>query len=180
LEDSSSKLFNVGVGINNLPLITLYFYILFPVLALVSSILTLTLISCDRFFGIMFAMRAHLVERRAYVFIILVWILSIGVSSPMLFFRSQQSRVWLDHVEIWCADNWPLSADGGSTGGYRRTYYTLVSLVLFFIPIAIMSMAYFMIIYKLWSRIPPGETIDCEVSAQVRVKRKVSINRSHG
>jgi hypothetical protein len=94
----------------------------------------------------------------------------------MLFFRSQQSRMWLDHVEIWCADNWPLSADGGNTGAYRRTYYTLVSLVLFFIPIAVMSVAYLMIIYKLWSRKPPGEIIDSDVSAQVRVKRKVSFS----
>ena len=121
-------------------------------------------------------MRAHLVERRAYVFIILVWILSVGVSAPILFFRRQQSRIWLDHVEIWCADNWPLSTDGNNTGVYRRTYYTLISLVLFFIPIAIMSIAYLLIIYKLWSRMPPGEVIDCEVSAQVRVKRKVCLS----
>ncbi|KAK2161217.1 hypothetical protein LSH36_120g16024 [Paralvinella palmiformis] len=121
----------------------------------------------------MCAMRAHLVERRAYVFIIVVWILSIGVSAPILFYRREYKRIWADHVEIWCADNWPLSTDGSTAGVARRTYYTLVSLVLFFIPIAVMSVAYLLIIYKLWSRMPPGEVIDCDVSAQVRVKRKV-------
>jgi len=35
------------------------------VLSLVSSILTLTLIACDRFFGIVFAMKARVTERRS-------------------------------------------------------------------------------------------------------------------
>ena len=39
------------------------------VLSLVSSILTLTLIACDRFFGIVFAMKARVTERRSTLFV---------------------------------------------------------------------------------------------------------------
>ncbi|ELU17570.1 hypothetical protein CAPTEDRAFT_62906, partial [Capitella teleta] len=139
------------------------------VLALVSSILTLTLIACDRFFGIMFAMRAHLTERRARTFILLIWICSVGASAPLLVYRRQEVRVWANHTEIWCDDAWP--RDTHSTA--RQLYYTFISLVLYFVPIAVMSIAYSVIICKLWSRLPPGEQLSATAHSQVQLKRKV-------
>jgi hypothetical protein len=70
------------------------------VLSLVSSILTLTLIACDRFFGIVFALKARLTERRSSTFIIGVWVVSIGISAPLLFYRAQFTRQWLNHTEV--------------------------------------------------------------------------------
>jgi hypothetical protein len=77
------------------------------VLSLVSSILTLTLVSCDRFFGIVFAMKARVTERRSAVLIGVVWASAVAVSLPVLVYRQQLSRRWLDHTEIWCGDEWP-------------------------------------------------------------------------
>jgi len=71
------------------------------VLTLVSSILTLMLIACERFVGIVFAMKAHLTERRPATFVAIVWVVSVIVSSPLLVYRRQQVRHWLDHTEIW-------------------------------------------------------------------------------
>jgi len=72
-----------------------------PVLSLVSSILTLMLIACERFVGIVFAMKAHMTERRPVTFIAVVWLVSVAVSSPLLFYRRQFTRHWKNHVEIW-------------------------------------------------------------------------------
>jgi len=72
-----------------------------PVLSLVSSILTLMLIACERFVGIVFAMKAHLTERRPLTFVAVVWIVSVIISLPLLVYRRQQIRHWLDHTEIW-------------------------------------------------------------------------------
>ena len=57
----------------------------------------------------------------------------------------------------------------------RTAYYTAISLVLYFIPTLVMSVAYMVIIYRLWSAQPPGERVEgvTEVSAQVKTKRKV-------
>jgi len=77
------------------------------VLSLVSSILTLTLIAYDRFFGIVFAMKARVTERRSTLLIALVWIFAVTLSSPLLLYRRQLTRQWLDHSEIWCGDTWP-------------------------------------------------------------------------
>jgi len=91
------------------------------VLSLVSSILTLTLIACDRFFGIVFAMKARVTERRSTLLIALLWIVAVTLSSPILITRRQFVRQWLDHTEIWCDDTWPPVS--------RSTLSLLVSIV---------------------------------------------------
>ena len=77
-------------------------------MALVSSILTMMLIACDRFFGVVFAMKAYLTDRRPATSIVFVWLCAVGIASPLLVYRKQLSRTWLDHKEIWCEDTWPL------------------------------------------------------------------------
>jgi len=77
------------------------------VLVLVASILTLAVISCDRFFGIVFAMKARVTARRPSLLIAGVWVAAVAVSSPLLVYRRQMTRRWLNHTEIWCADDWP-------------------------------------------------------------------------
>jgi len=77
------------------------------VLVLVASILTLAVISCDRFFGIVFAMKARVTARRPSLLIAGVWAAAVAVSSPVLIYRQQMTRQWLNHTEIWCADDWP-------------------------------------------------------------------------
>ena len=59
------------------------------------------LIACERFVGIVFAIKAHLTERRPVPFVAVVWIVSVIVSSPLLLYRRQITRQWLDHTEIW-------------------------------------------------------------------------------
>ena len=155
--------------------------IFFLVLSLVSSILTLTLIACDRFFGIIFAMRAHLTARRPATFILLVWLSSGAIAAPLLFYRTQLTRVWLNHTEVWCSDSWPYVelGDMGSNStvvysSLRTVYYTLVSLMLYFVPVLVMTIAYAVIIGKLWSHRTPGEGVEVDAAAQLTVKRKVS------
>ena len=141
--------------------------------------MTLTLISCDRFFGIVFAMKAHMTERKSYVFIFLIWIFAIGISSPLLIYRQQFSRQWLDHLELWCDDTWPVVETIHPSGRRvvsvpsRTFYFTFLSVVLYFVPIIVMSVAYSFIIYRLWSARIPGERIESEVRNQTRTKQKV-------
>jgi len=78
------------------------------VLVLVASMLTLGVISCDRFFGVVFAMKARVTTRRPSLVIAGVWVAAVAVSCPMLFYRRQMTRQWLNHTEIWCADDWPV------------------------------------------------------------------------
>ena len=143
--------------------------------------MTLTLIACDRFFGIVFAMKAHVTERRSKLFIVIVWLFAIAVSSPLLYYREQFSRQWLNHNEIWCAETWPmvLKPDPRNPGivipSYtsRQAYFTFISVVLYFLPVIIMSVAYIFIMVKLWGSRSPGEQIESGVIAKNRVKKRV-------
>jgi len=40
----------------------------------------------------------------------------------------------------------------------RKLYYTVISVMLFFLPITVMSVAYVVIICRLWVHRPPGES----------------------
>lgn len=157
------------------------------VLSLVSSILTLTLIACDRFFGIVFAMKSHLTNRKPWTFIVVVWLASIATSCPMLIFRKQNTRRWLDHVEIWCDDTWhnmtSFEFQTNLTSVYiwhRKLYYTAISMILFFVPVVVMAMAYVIIIIKLWWHRTPGDSEGLkDESTQVKLKKKARLKMQH-
>ena len=54
----------------------------------------------------------------------------------------------------------------------KKIYYSLVNIVMFFIPILLMSICYSMIVAKLYCTASPGERVG-GVSPQARAKRKV-------
>jgi len=58
---------------------------------------------------------------------------------------------------------------------YRTLYYTFVTLVLYFVPVVVMSLAYAVIVGKLWAHRRPGEGREFDMSAQLElsVKKKV-------
>ncbi|GAB1605072.1 neuropeptide FF receptor 2-like [Argonauta hians] len=141
----------------------------------VSSILTLTFIACDRFFGILFAFKAHIAERRAWYAIVTLWLISIVVAAPLLYVRRLFVEKWANHTERFCIDDWTLVASNANAIKARRIYYTFVSIVLFFIPVLLMTLAYAMIIWKLWSAQIPGERLETEKRNQLRIKRKIIV-----
>jgi len=69
----------------------------------------------------------------------------------------------------------------------RKIYYTLISVVVFFLPVTVMSLAYVVIICRLWVHRKPGENAATrqtfaghsslsivDEAAQVNVKKRVS------
>ena len=54
----------------------------------------------------------------------------------------------------------------------KKMYYFLVNIVMFFIPIVLMSICYSMIVVKLYCTVSPGERVG-GVPPQARAKRKV-------
>lgn len=146
---------------------------------MVASVLSLTLIAYDRFFGIVFALRAHMTTRRAKTSLIFIWICSAGIASPTLITRQLKVRVWSNHTEQWCDDVWPTMTENignmtMSSMPSRTAYYVSVSVILYFFPMLIMTLAYSIIIIKLWSSTIPGEKVDRRMEAQSRTRKKVS------
>ncbi|KAL4240043.1 alpha1-adrenergic receptor [Mactra antiquata] len=150
------------------------------VLCLVASVLSLTLIAYDRFFGIVFALKAHMTSRKARFSIAIIWICSFAIAAPLLWFRELKERQWRDYTERWCDDTWPVETKTIPGSNYtmsympsRTIYFTFVSAVLYFFPMIVMSIAYSVIIKKLRSARIPGEHVDAGFAAQQKRKRKV-------
>lgn len=146
-----------------------------------ASIFSLVLIACDRFFGIVFAMKAHIIERSARYSIIAVWICALAVAIPLLVVRKTYRVEWANHVEIWCDDDWPSSITHNPETGQvifsfpgRKAYYLTVTIALCFVPLLMMSTMYSLIIATVWFARTPGEQVSGkDITAQRRVKRKV-------
>ncbi|CAG5135912.1 unnamed protein product, partial [Candidula unifasciata] len=150
------------------------------VLFLVASIFTLTFIACDRFFGIVFAMKAHFIERRATCTIILIWLMSVLVASPLMYYRRLHEVQWRNVVESWCDDDWPVTIYIDPETGLetprrfaRKFYYMFVCVVLFFLPCLVMCIAYTVIIVTLWLARVPGERINKDIKSQTKMRKKV-------
>ncbi|KAL5019369.1 hypothetical protein ScPMuIL_005091 [Solemya velum] len=152
------------------------------VIAVVSSTLSLSLIACDRFFGIVFAMKAHIIERRASYSIALIWLCSIAIATPLLFTRSLEEFKWRNHLEVFCKDEWPAEETiDVKTGFKKRTYpsrvayWTILSVILYFLPVLVMAAVYVVIMKTLLTTRAPGEMVGAEISVQTKMKRKVVV-----
>lgn len=87
---------------------------------------------------------------------------------------------WKDVSEASCDDDWPgdekWNAEIGQcirTYPMKQLYYTFVTVTLFFLPVAIMITAYFLIIWRLWRSKAPGENNIANINVQHRAKKKV-------
>ncbi|XP_055876810.1 QRFP-like peptide receptor isoform X2 [Biomphalaria glabrata] len=152
------------------------------VLSLMASVFTLTFIACDRFFGIVYAMKAHFIERRASFTIVLIWLLSIAVASPLIFYRGYQEVQWKDVTESFCMDTWPVNIIHNPETKTsivdhraRRTYFMFVCVALFFVPCLVMFCAYLVIIVTLWSAQVPGERISKDIKSQTKMRKRVVV-----
>ncbi|KAK3089361.1 hypothetical protein FSP39_003037 [Pinctada imbricata] len=140
--------------------------------------MTLMLIACDRFFGIVYAMKAHIIERKALPSLLIVWFVSAAIGVPMFLKRQEFRRQWKGYLEKWCDDNWQTTDYDGNVVLDRKSraaYYTCVTILLYFIPLVVMSCAYGGVIKTLWASKAPGERLSQDVKVQTRVKQKVVI-----
>ncbi len=145
--------------------------------SLLASLLTLCAIAYDRYVGIMKPLKA-LNHRPSHCLIIiaLIWIVSFAISIPTLMYRTYSEQIWLDYVKKTCDDlGWPFvikqNADGCNVKvqPWKRLYYSMVIICLFFLPTAIMSILYTLIMRKLWTK---DEFIDQTIEDMQRKKRK--------
>ncbi|KAG8199982.1 hypothetical protein JTE90_006226 [Oedothorax gibbosus] len=147
---------------------------------LTSSVLTLSAISCDRFMAIMFPLHVRITKQRTSIVMQVVWILSIIVSIPFLLVKKHEVYEFQDFVQPVCTERWPMDSYYDEKAGhcdsvekYRSTYYLMVSITLYFLPIFIMITAYSLILWKLWISEVPGERHAANINVQYRARKKV-------
>ncbi|KAI3378151.1 hypothetical protein SNEBB_002504 [Seison nebaliae] len=138
---------------------------------------TLVAISIERFMGLVFTFRAfqqseNIFRRflsRPITLIVFIWIFSLLMGLPMIFVSKPKVNEWNDVVEYSCETDWPTmyiyykrtypycNQAGIQYSPNRKIFYTTITLLLFFIPMLLMSIFYGFIIRKLMLNSSPSD-----------------------
>ena len=148
------------------------FYVI-PI-SIAATVLTMMLISVDRFYAIFFPLREK-IFRKPKILSAIIWILSfvLMVPYPMLF-QVQFNPAINEYI---CLQVWPWEDPNDPT--FKETYRVLkifhitVFVILYALPLTITIVIYFLICRKLWLRKIPGNVTDGNRAAAEKSKRKV-------
>ena len=133
----------------------------------------MTVISVERFVAIVFPLRGKISLKMALVLITCSWLVSFGSALPYIFVMEQTELQFKNRKEIECKEAWPeyYTEDCSKEKTEKKIYYTLLVIVMYFVPVIVMFVTYTVIVIKLIFRKAPGGRTS---EAQERVRKKVS------
>jgi len=145
------------------------------------SILTLTVISVDRYHAIVRPLTPGWTDRTASLVVAVVWAISVVSSMPaMLAFRV----VWIVDDKLipvtategtspplkpFCQPLYPVIGDTDTS----QLYVIYLVSVQYFLPLCVISIAYARIMYRVWCTKAPGSAVDGRDKVMNRNKKKV-------
>ncbi|XP_066297917.1 QRFP-like peptide receptor [Branchiostoma lanceolatum] len=135
-------------------------------ISITSSVVMLTVIAIDRFYAIIFPLKARITETNTAAVISTVWLISCAVNVPLLVVSEQKQWQWDDGVlEIWCAEKWDQHQ--------KAIYTSVLFVVLYAVPLVVMMVAYFLLARKLWRTTSPGIAALSIQQLQLKAKKKI-------
>ena len=111
------------------------------------SILTLTIISADRYYIIYkpFKARVSCTNKRIKLAVSIIWLVSLFIMSPLLIVNKLENRLKPLGIDLpMCVEDWPYFES-------RLVYDSLQFLILFVLPIIFITYAYVTISHVLWN-----------------------------
>ncbi|KXJ25148.1 neuropeptide FF receptor 2 [Exaiptasia diaphana] len=135
--------------------------ILWPLqtMCLFVSIFTLTAVSLNRFWAIVYPLRRQMTKGNATVVIILIWLLSLVLSTPYVMVLGIKGN--------YCEETWP------NTGPYRKAYTLSIFVFQYLLPLTVISAVYVKIGIELRKCIGPHQTNAALYRAQQEDATKV-------
>jgi leucokinin receptor len=153
-------------------------YIMCPVAPFVKevsvnvSVVTLTVISIDRFFAVIHPLKPRCSGRVAKIVMTFVWVFSIGSAIPTaIVFKLKMVLGDLpgEPLKPFCQPLYP-EINNVDLGKCYRLYLLIVQ---YFFPLLIISFAYFRIMYRIWGNKAPGSALNSRDQMLNKNKRKV-------
>lgn len=146
------------------------------VVAVISSVVTLTSLSIERFLIVMFPMKGRLSKNLLTFLVVFSWVAAIGTSAPNLKVRQKLEIQWRNRKDVWCDEIWPrfyTDTRCNSDQPGRRSYYIFLSVFMYFIPITVMMLAYGLIGVRLFRRQMPGNGVTAVNDVHGNARKKV-------
>lgn len=130
------------------------------------SIYSLTMISFDRFFAVIFPLKRIITKRSLPFLLVAIWIISFAFASPTIYAQ----RLSTEGNKTYCMEVWRPPFDPKES----PKHYTVVLFVgLYAIPLILMAGLYSAIAVKLWRRNIPGNQSMAADSRATKQKKKV-------
>ena len=130
------------------------------------SIITLTALAFERFFAVVFPLWKNVTIRGTRWLVAVIWIASFASTSPILY----AAKVQLFDDVPYCIENWAPAFHPERA----PAIYTIVSFVLLYaLPLLVISVLYSIIIAKVWGRHIPGNTTPANVRLLNKSKKNV-------
>lgn len=115
--------------------------------SIASSVLSLMMISIDRFVVVLFPLKNAALLKRPRLFVIPIWIISVFMCSPLLY----ANKIEEDFGDFYCFEEWPPLIMTG------RDYTIIQFTVLYALPLVVITVLYSCIAVKVWHRTIPGQ-----------------------
>ncbi|GFT79776.1 neuropeptide Y receptor type 2 [Nephila pilipes] len=122
---------------------------------LTATALTLTAIVYKQLKAVTFPLQARITQHRNGMVIGSIWTVSVLVSIPILLVKKYGNYQGRNFPEVSCDDDWDSLF---ATYPLKQLYYTLKTIILFFLPAAVMIVLYLIIVCQLHGFQVPGET----------------------
>ena len=135
------------------------------------SVITLTIISIDRYFAVLHPLKPRCSRRVAKVGMSIVWIFSLvsGIPTAMVF-RVGPVPMENGGHKPFCQAKFP-ELDWVDLA---KTYNLYLAIVQYFFPLCIICYSYFRIMHRIWLTKAPGSAVENRDQIMNRNKRKVS------
>ncbi|XP_049625585.1 neuropeptide Y receptor type 2 [Suncus etruscus] len=126
-------------------------------LAVQVSTITLTVIALDRHRCIVYHLESRISKRISFLIIGLAWAISALLASPLAIFREYSLiEIVTDFKIMACTEKWP----GEEKSIYGTIYSLSTIIILYFLPLLIISISYTRIWSKLKNHVSPGAAND--------------------
>ncbi|CAG5117031.1 unnamed protein product [Candidula unifasciata] len=154
------------------------FNVFVQVCAMCTMSFTMIAIAGDRFFAIVFPLKARVTQRKVKVVVAIIWTLGAAIAVPPTLYYKYNERKWANYLETFCTEQWPMrvkpdgKCDGGKTA--EQYYWTPVLVALNWLPMLLMTIMYSVIIQRLqFGRLSHNGSLSMSAVQQRSTKRVV-------
>ena len=141
----------------------LFFYVI--LVSIAASVITLTIISIDRFFAIFFPSKLTLFHKHKTITIVMWFVSLLAVAPYLLLFQVKKP---VDYYV--CCPEWPWSKDGRETYLIMRAFSIFGFIAFYALPLLITAVLNCVVVRRVWFHKSPGNASSNRTSTAARRK----------
>lgn len=136
------------------------------------SVVTLTIISLDRYVAVMYPLKAGISKTYAIACLLIIWGIGLGSSFPEGYYYSVHLVLNTNLLKFqpYCEAKWP-------SENFGKYYHLYLLLVQYLFPLLVINFSYTRISCKIWGTKAPGNSLDRGDRENIRQRNKKKVSK---